>query len=116
MNAGDSSSSIFSSSSILEMPFIYGTAWKEDETKRLTRLAIEQGVRGIDTANQRKHYREAAVGEAIKDAIRDGIVFRDALFLQTQFTFQSEHAHLSQNICGRISVRSDSNRIMTKSK
>lgn len=93
MSAGDSSSSIFSSSSFLEKPFIYGTAWKEGETKRLTRLAIEQGFRGIDTANQRKHYHEAAVGEAIKEAIREGIVSREELFLQTKFTFQSGQDH-----------------------
>ena len=43
-------------------PFLYGTAWKENETERLTRLAIDSGFRGIDTANQRKHYFEAGVG------------------------------------------------------
>ena len=31
--------------------FLYGTAWKEDETQRLAELALEQGFRGIDTAN-----------------------------------------------------------------
>ena len=29
--------------------FFYGTAWKEDETTRLTALALGQGFRGIDT-------------------------------------------------------------------
>ena len=66
--------------------FLYGTAWKEDETERLTRLAIESGFRGIDTANQRKHYFEAAVGAGVAGAIRDGLVTRDELFLQTKFT------------------------------
>ncbi len=93
MDAGELSSSTSSSSRILEKPFIYGTAWKEDETKRLTRLAIEQGFRGIDTANQRKHYHEVAVGEAVREAIRDGIVSREELFLQTKFTFQSGQDH-----------------------
>src|SRR5438309_472830 len=41
--------------------FIYGTAWKEDETARLVRLALDTGFRGIDTANQRRHYHEAGV-------------------------------------------------------
>ena len=45
--------------------FLYGTAWKENETQRLTELALRQGFRGIDTANQRRHYHEAAVGQAI---------------------------------------------------
>jgi diketogulonate reductase-like aldo/keto reductase len=68
--------------------FLYGTAWKEDETARLTELAIEQGFRGIDTANQRRHYHEAAVGQAIQSAISKRLVVRDDLFLQTKFTFQ----------------------------
>ena len=36
--------------------FLYGTAWKEDETERLTREAMAAGFAGIDTANQRRHY------------------------------------------------------------
>ncbi len=82
-----------SSASNLNKPFIYGTAWKEDKTKRLTTLALEQGFRAIDTANQRKHYHEAAVGDAIQDAIRRGLVARAELFLQTKFTFQSGQDH-----------------------
>ena len=38
--------------------FLYGTAWKENETQRQTELALRQGFRGIDTANQRRHYHE----------------------------------------------------------
>jgi diketogulonate reductase-like aldo/keto reductase len=56
--------------------FLYGTAWKEDETRRLTALALEHGFRGIDTANQRRHYHEAAVGEAIVAAVASGLVAR----------------------------------------
>ena len=62
--------------------FMYGTAWKEHRTEGLTRLALEVGFRGIDTANQRQHYFEAGVGAAIAAA---GIA-RDELFLQTKFT------------------------------
>jgi diketogulonate reductase-like aldo/keto reductase len=67
--------------------FLYGTAWKEDQTRRLTEVALQQGFRGIDTANQRRHYHEAAVGEAVKFTIASGLVARDDLFLQTKFTF-----------------------------
>lgn len=70
-------------------PFLYGSAWKEEETRRLTLLAIRQGFRGIDTANQRKHYFEAAVGEVIADAFDGGLVTRKELFLQMKFTHQS---------------------------
>jgi diketogulonate reductase-like aldo/keto reductase len=66
--------------------FIYGTAWKEEETERLVRLALQAGFRGIDTANQRRHYHEAGVGAAIAAAISDGTVHRAELFLQTKFT------------------------------
>src|SRR5438876_6052185 len=68
--------------------FLYGTAWKEDRTQRLTELALCQGFRGIDTANQRRHYHEAAVGQAIAAAVASGLVARKDLFLQTKFTFR----------------------------
>jgi diketogulonate reductase-like aldo/keto reductase len=66
--------------------FLYGTAWKEDRTEALTSLALEAGFRGIDTANQRRHYFEAAVGRAVAAAIASGRVARADLFLQTKFT------------------------------
>jgi len=72
---------------------LYGTAWKEEETERLTALALRQGFRGIDTANQRKHYHEAGVGRAIATAIADGLVTRADLFLQTKFTFRGGQDH-----------------------
>jgi len=72
---------------------LYGTAWKEGDTHRLTELALKQGFRGIDTANQRKHYDEAAVGRGIAQAISNGTVTRDELFLQTKFTFRDGQDH-----------------------
>lgn len=72
---------------------LYGTAWKEDETERLTALALRQGFCGIDTANQRKHYHEAAVGRAVAAAVYAGVVARGELFLQTKFTFQGGQDH-----------------------
>jgi diketogulonate reductase-like aldo/keto reductase len=73
--------------------FLYGTAWKEVHTQRLTELALQQGFRGIDTANQRRHYDEAAVGQAVAAAIADGALTRDELFLQTKFTFRAGQDH-----------------------
>ena len=73
--------------------FLYGTAWKENATQRLTQLAVQQGFRGIDTANQRRHYDEAAVGQAISVAIERDLVVREDLFLQTKFTFRSGQDH-----------------------
>jgi diketogulonate reductase-like aldo/keto reductase len=73
--------------------FLYGTAWKEDETQRLTELALRQGFRGIDTANQRRHYHEVAVGQAISASVNSGLLVREDLFLQTKFTFRPGHDH-----------------------
>jgi diketogulonate reductase-like aldo/keto reductase len=63
-------------------PFLYGTAWKEEATAGLVQQALAAGFRGIDTANQRKHYHEAGVGEGIRAS---GLP-RQELFLQTKFT------------------------------
>src|SRR3954452_9870474 len=58
----------------VEVPrFLYGTAWKEDETRRLTELALRQGFRGIDTANQRRHHHEAEVGGAVAASVAIGL-------------------------------------------
>ncbi len=73
--------------------FLYGTAWKEEQTERLVRLALEAGFRGIDTANQRRHYYEEGVGRAVQAAIAAGEVEREDLFLQTKFTFLGGQDH-----------------------
>ena len=73
--------------------FLYGTAWKEDQTRPLTELALRHGFRGIDTANQRRHYNEAAVGQGIAAVIASGLVARTDLFLQTKFTFRRGQDH-----------------------
>lgn len=67
---------------------LYGTAWKEQRTEELTALALRSGFRAVDTANQRKHYFEAAVGAAVVEAFAAGLTCRGELFLQSKFTFQ----------------------------
>jgi diketogulonate reductase-like aldo/keto reductase len=83
--------------------FFYGTAWKEDETEGYVLAALGAGFRGIDTANQRKHYHEAGVGAAIAKA---GVP-RDQLFVQTKFTYRAgqddrlpydEHAAIADQV------------------
>jgi diketogulonate reductase-like aldo/keto reductase len=74
-------------------PLVYGTSWKEDGTARLVGLALEAGFRGIDTANQRKHYHEAGVGAALRAAFEQGTVRREELFLQTKFTHLGGQDH-----------------------
>ncbi|MET0792761.1 MAG: aldo/keto reductase, partial [Polyangiaceae bacterium] len=72
---------------------LYGTAWKEERTQALTALALSAGFRGVDTANQRKHYVEVGVGQAVQAAIGAGLVTRAELFLQTKFTLQGGQDH-----------------------
>jgi diketogulonate reductase-like aldo/keto reductase len=64
------------------MRWLYGTAWKEQDTERCVVDALAAGFRAIDTANQRKHYYEAGVGRGIAAS---GIA-RGELFIQTKFT------------------------------
>lgn len=85
--------STFSVNGVKVPSFFYGTAWKEERTQSLVEQAIERGFRGFDTANQRRHYYEAAVGQAIAGAIAKGFVTRDELFLQTKFTFRRGQDH-----------------------
>jgi diketogulonate reductase-like aldo/keto reductase len=73
--------------------FVYGTAWKEDRTAALTELALRVGFRGIDTANQRRHYFEAGVGQGLAAVYRAGVVTRADLWLQTKFTYQQGQDH-----------------------
>ena len=67
--------------------FIYGTAWKEERTEALTRLALSKGFSGIDTANQRKHYLETAVGSALGAELGRSVSAREDVFVQTKFTY-----------------------------
>ncbi len=72
--------------------FMYGTAWKKEDTSRYVQLAVQAGFRAIDTANQIIHYDEALVGEALLTLAKQGIT-RDQLFLQTKFTPVSGQDH-----------------------
>ena len=73
--------------------FLYGTAWKEGRTERCVEEALAAGFRGIDTANQRKHYFEAGVGRALNKVFASGNVNREDLFIQTKFTDESGQDH-----------------------
>ncbi|GHP06351.1 hypothetical protein PPROV_000509800 [Pycnococcus provasolii] len=72
------------------MPWlIYGTAWKQAETYSLVRRALQPGkFQGIDTANQRKHYREDAVGRAVQSLPAT----KTAVYLQSKYTPMNGHA------------------------
>jgi diketogulonate reductase-like aldo/keto reductase len=61
--------------------FIYGTAWKQDNTKRLVKEALTQGFRRVDTAAQPRHYQETLVGEALREAFTTGLLTRKDLYV-----------------------------------
>jgi diketogulonate reductase-like aldo/keto reductase len=86
--------------------FLYGTAWKEERTAELTELAIRSGFRAIDTANQRKHYFEAGVGQALATVYAEGLVAREDLFLQTKFTYiRGQDLRLPYDAAATLSVQ-----------
>jgi diketogulonate reductase-like aldo/keto reductase len=62
--------------------FIYGTAWKKDQTKRLVKEALAAGFRRVDTAAQPRHYQEALVGEALCEAFTEGVLKREELYVR----------------------------------
>jgi diketogulonate reductase-like aldo/keto reductase len=71
---------------------IYGTAWKQEATAGLVKQAIAAGFRAIDTANQKKHYREDYVGDALLELAKQGIR-REDLFLQSKYTYVNGQDH-----------------------
>ena len=86
--------------------FLYGTAWKKDPTASLTELALRCGFRGVDTANQLRHYHEAGVGQGLAAAYHAGVVRRSDLFLQTKFTYRQGQDHrLPYDPEARLSVQ-----------
>lgn len=66
-------------------PILYGTAWKQERTADLVRTAFQQGFRGVDTAAQRKHYREDLVGLGVRDACRALHLSRHDVWIQTKY-------------------------------
>ena len=68
---------------------LYGTAWKGDYTSDLVILALSHGFRGIDTAGQRKHYREDHVGQALHTAQSEMELDRRDVWVQSKFTPRS---------------------------
>ncbi|MDN6195520.1 MAG: aldo/keto reductase [Atopostipes suicloacalis] len=54
----------------------------DEKTKEIVKYAIESGYRHIDTASLYKN--EEVVGQAIREAIEEGIVSRDEIFVTTK--------------------------------
>jgi len=61
--------------------FIYGTAWKKEDTARLVHEALTAGFTAIDTAAQPRHYREDLVGAGIRAALSASALSREQLFV-----------------------------------
>jgi len=63
---------------------VYGSAWKKERTEEFVSAALLRGYRGVDTANQPKHYNESGVGAALASVYATGLLQREQLFLQTK--------------------------------
>lgn len=84
---GDTGAGTTANMTVARMPaLIYGTAWKRGRTQDLVRQALLAGFRGVDTAAQPKHYQEDLVGRGIADAMGEGGIKREELYLQTKYT------------------------------
>ncbi|PWZ01848.1 Aldo/keto reductase [Testicularia cyperi] len=102
--SASSSAGPISRSRVPTMPkLLYGTAWKGDFTSDLVILALTHGFKGIDTAGQRKHYREDHIGLALQTASSEMHLPREELWIQTKFTPQSgqDWTHPAQVPYGR---------------
>jgi diketogulonate reductase-like aldo/keto reductase len=73
------------------MRMIYGTAWKQEATAELVKKAVAAGFRAIDTANQKKHYREDYAGAALKEIYPS--IPRQEFFLQSKYTYIQGQDH-----------------------
>lgn len=58
----------------------------QERTTALVTAAVKAGFRAIDTAGQRKHYRQDLVGESLATLAREDGIKREELFLQTKYT------------------------------
>jgi diketogulonate reductase-like aldo/keto reductase len=88
------------SSRVTLSEFIYGTAWKKDETRRLVKEALVAGFRKVDTAAQPKHYQEDLVGDGLREAYAEGIVRREDLIVRVKYTtilFRTNSARCKRN-------------------
>jgi diketogulonate reductase-like aldo/keto reductase len=86
--------------------FFFGTAWREERSAELTALALRTGFRAVDTANQRRHYFEEAVGTAVHEVLAESGLARGELFLQTKFTYAwSQDERLPYDVGARPSAQ-----------
>ncbi|QIW99906.1 hypothetical protein AMS68_005424 [Peltaster fructicola] len=72
---------------VRRIPFIiYGTAGKQHQTQALIRQAVSAGFRAFDTAAQPKSYAEDQLGISLQEAVRNRVLTRNELWVQTKFT------------------------------
>jgi diketogulonate reductase-like aldo/keto reductase len=93
MSDFDYTSKVLNKNGVKIPTLLYGTAWKEERTEELALEALRSGFIGIDTANQRKHYFEAAVGNSLTEYIESSSKDRDDVFIQTKYTFAAGQDH-----------------------
>lgn len=89
-----SGKSVETCTALCKMPgILYGTAWKDTQTTQLVFTAFLYGFRGVDTAAQRKHYREDLVGEGVLQASKQLGLSRGDVWLQTKYVYALTQIH-----------------------
>lgn len=80
-----------------EMPVIMLGSWKSEKgkVKAAVRAALEAGYRGFDCAND--YLNEPEIGEAFAEAISDGLVRREELFVQCKL-WNTNHRHVREDL------------------
>lgn len=63
-------------------PFVYGTAFKGDQTATLTEKALSQGFLGVDCAAISRNYNEKLAGQGISKAVATLQLTREQLFVR----------------------------------
>ena len=66
---------------------IYGTAWKGDRTFDLVVQALREGYRAFDVGHDDEDYRESLFGDANRNAIREGLIKREKLWVSLFLDF-----------------------------
>ena len=62
--------------------FVYGTAFKGDQSTVLVEKALQQGFVGVDTASHTRAYQEKLVGDGIRNLLLERKIKREQIYVR----------------------------------
>ena len=62
--------------------FVYGTAFKGDQSTFLVEKALQQGFVGVDTASHSRNYQEKLVGDGIRNLLLERRIKREQIYVR----------------------------------